>query len=216
MRTRRFCRTDILPSVPYEETTAFRDESNSDTGTTTAFLGVGGDGGEFLFQPRAGAGLGVNGTVGLDAFNATVEGRRPAPNIRGAATALLFEADLRLGGETGRGRRRRQPIVGRRDIDRITLNRRPLRVGDFSTAKPMPRTRGADFMNWAMWSVGGLRFSGRLRRGYTRGAVVELNRKGLGGARRLFQGAKPHKTGRAVSRPAAGARRIRRAPTDLR
>ena len=67
-------------------------------------------------------------------------------------------------------------LPGKRDIDRITLIVGRFAVGDFFDNNSYAKDPRADFMNWAMWSSAAYDFPADLP-GYTRGAVVEFNRK---------------------------------------
>jgi high affinity Mn2+ porin len=67
-------------------------------------------------------------------------------------------------------------LPGKRDIDRITLIVGRFAVGDFFDNNAYAHDPRADFMNWAMWSSAAYDFPADLP-GYTRGAMVELNRK---------------------------------------
>ena len=67
-------------------------------------------------------------------------------------------------------------LPGKRDIDRITLIVGRFAVGDFFDNNSYAHDPRADFMNWAMWSSAAYDFPADLP-GYTRGAVVEFNRK---------------------------------------
>ena len=67
-------------------------------------------------------------------------------------------------------------MPGKRDIDRITLIVGRFAVGDFFDNNTYAHDPRADFMNWAMWSSAAYDFPADLP-GFTRGAVVELNRK---------------------------------------
>jgi len=77
-------------------------------------------------------------------------------------------------------------LAGKRDIDRITLIVGRFAVGDFFDGNSYAKDPRADFMNWAMWSSGAYDFPADLP-GYTRGAVVELNRKDWAVRAGLFQ-----------------------------
>ena len=67
-------------------------------------------------------------------------------------------------------------MPGKRDIDRVTLIVGRFAVGDFFDGNAYAKDPRADFMNWAMWSSAAYDFPADLP-GYTRGGVVELNRK---------------------------------------
>jgi high affinity Mn2+ porin len=77
-------------------------------------------------------------------------------------------------------------LAGKRDIDRITVIVGRFAVGDFFDGNSYAKDPRADFMNWAMWSSVAYDFPADLP-GYTRGAVVELNRKDWAVRAGLFQ-----------------------------
>src|SRR6202163_3098408 len=77
-------------------------------------------------------------------------------------------------------------LAGKRDINRVTLTVGRFAVGDFFDGNSYAKDPRADFMNWAIWSSGAYDFPADLP-GFTRGAVVELNRKEWALRAGLFQ-----------------------------
>ncbi|OAF13045.1 hypothetical protein AYJ54_45790 [Bradyrhizobium centrolobii] len=73
-----------------------------------------------------------------------------------------------------------------RDIDRLTVIVGRFAVGDFFDGNAYAKDPRADFMNWAIWSSAAYDFPADLP-GYTRGAVVDLNRKDWAVRVGLFQ-----------------------------
>jgi high affinity Mn2+ porin len=147
------------------------------TWTTTAFLGVRlWQGGEFYFNPELAQGFGLNGTLGLAGF--------PNGEAQKAGTAYpkfrpqryYFKQTFGLGGEQEDIADAANQLPGKRDIDRVTVIVGRFAVGDFFDGNSYAKDPRADFMNWAMWSSAAYDFPADLP-GYTRGAVVELNRK---------------------------------------
>jgi high affinity Mn2+ porin len=67
-------------------------------------------------------------------------------------------------------------LAGKRDIDRVTLVVGRFAMGDFFDNNAYAHDPRADFMNWAMWGSAAWDFPADLP-GFTRGAMVELNRK---------------------------------------
>ena len=67
-------------------------------------------------------------------------------------------------------------LPGKRDIDRITVIVGRFAVGDFFDGNAYAKDPRADFMNWAMWSSAAYDFPADLP-GFTRGAIVEFNRR---------------------------------------
>jgi high affinity Mn2+ porin len=81
-----------------------------------------------------------------------------------------------LGGEQEDVADAANQLSGKRDIDRITVIAGRFAIGDFFDNNAYAHDPRADFMNWAMWASAAYDFPADLP-GFTRGAVVELNRK---------------------------------------
>ncbi|WP_409362805.1 carbohydrate porin [Bradyrhizobium diazoefficiens] len=147
------------------------------TWTTTAFLGARlWDGGELYFDPELAQGFGINGTLGIAGFpNGEAQKAGAAfPKIR--AQRYYLKQTFGLGGEQEAVDDAPNQLAGKRDIDRVTLIVGRFAVGDFFDGNSYAKDPRADFMNWAMWASAAYDFPADLP-GYTRGAVVELNRK---------------------------------------
>ena len=157
------------------------------TWTTTAFLGARlWDGGEFYFNPEVAQGFGLNGTLGLAGFpNGEAQKSGAAfPKIR--PQRYYFKQTFGLGGEQEEVADAANQLPGKRDIDRITVIVGRFAVGDFFDGNSYAKDPRADFMNWAMWSAAAYDFPADLP-GFTRGAIVELNRKDWAVRAGLFQ-----------------------------
>jgi len=147
------------------------------TWTTTAFLGVKlWQGGEFYFNPEFAQGFGLNGTQGLAGFSNGEAQKAGAefPKIR--AQRYYLRQTFGLGGEQEDVADAANQLSGKRDIDRITVIAGRFAIGDFFDNNAYAHDPRADFMNWAMWASAAYDFPADLP-GFTRGAVVELNRK---------------------------------------
>jgi high affinity Mn2+ porin len=176
--------TTLLPQgylsfrAPYTGTNSLPGSGHlQETWTTTAFLGVRlWEGGEFYFNPELAQGFGLNGTLGLAGFpNGEAQKAGAAfPKIR--PQRYFLKQTFGLGGEQEEVADAPNQLPGKRDIDRITLIVGRFAIGDFFDGNSYAKDPRADFMNWAMWSSVAYDFPADLP-GYTRGAVVELNRK---------------------------------------
>ena len=147
------------------------------TWTSTAFLGVKlWDGGEFYFDPELAQGFGLNGTLGVAGFpNGEAQKAGAAfPKIR--AQRYYIKQTFGLGGEQEDVDDGPNQTAGKRDINRITVIVGRFAVGDFFDNNTYAHDPRADFMNWAMWESAAYDFPADLP-GYTRGGIVELNRK---------------------------------------
>ncbi|KJC47787.1 cell envelope biogenesis protein OmpA [Bradyrhizobium sp. LTSP885] len=157
------------------------------TWTTTAFLGVRlWEGGEFYFNAETAQGFGLNGTLGIAGFPNGEAQKAGAeyPKIR--PQRYYFKQTFGFGGEQEDVADGANQLAGKRDIDRLTVVVGRFAVGDFFDGNSYAKDPRADFMNWAMWSSAAYDFPADLP-GYTRGAVVELNRKDWAVRAGLFQ-----------------------------
>ena len=148
-----------------------------ETWTSTAFLGVRlWQGGEFYLDPELAQGFGLDGTLGVAGFpNGEAQKAGAAfPKIR--PQRYYLKQTFGLGGEQEDVEDGPNQLAGKRDIDRVTLIVGRFAIGDFFDNNAYAHDPRADFMNWAMWESAAYDFPADLP-GYTRGAVVELNRK---------------------------------------
>ncbi len=148
-----------------------------ETWTNTAFLGWRlWDGGELYFNPELAQGFGLNSTLGLAGFSngEAQKGGAAYPRLR--AQRYFFRQTFGLGGEQEKVEDGPNQLAGQRDIDRVTLTVGRIAIGDIFDANTYAHDPRADFQNWAMWSSVAYDFPADLP-GFTRGVVVELNRK---------------------------------------
>jgi high affinity Mn2+ porin len=125
-------------------------------------------------------------TLGLAGFSngEAQKGGTDFPKFR--PQRYFFRQTFGLGGEQEDVADGPLQLVGKRDIDRVTLTVGRFAVGDFFDGNSYAKDPRADFMNWAIWSSGAYDFPADLP-GFTRGAVVELNRKHWALRAGLFQ-----------------------------
>jgi high affinity Mn2+ porin len=176
--------TTFLPQTypsfrsPYAGTNSLPGRSQTQaTWTATAFLGVRlWQGGEFYFDPELAQGFGLNGAIGLAGFSNGEAQKAGAeyPKIR--PQRYYLRQTFGLGGEQEDVTDGPNQLPGKRDIDRVTLIVGRFAIGDFFDNNAYAHDPRADFMNWALWSSAAYDFPADLP-GYTRGAVVEFNRK---------------------------------------
>jgi high affinity Mn2+ porin len=147
------------------------------TWTTTAFLGVKlWQGGEFYFNPELAQGFGLNGTQGLAGFSNGEAQKAGAAFPKFRPERYYLRQTFGLGGEQEEVADAPNQLPGKRDIDRVTVIVGRFAVTDFFDNNAYAHDPRADFMNWAMWASAAYDFPADLP-GFTRGAVVELNRK---------------------------------------
>src|SRR5665213_1830582 len=148
-----------------------------ETWTTTAFLGVRlWQGGEFYFDPELAQGFGLNSTLGIAGFLNGEAQKASAAEPKFRPQRYYLKQTWGLGGEQEDVADAANQLPGKRDIDRVTLIVGRFAVGDFFDNNAYAHDPRADFMNWAMWSAAAYDFPADLP-GFTRGAVVEFNRK---------------------------------------
>lgn len=148
-----------------------------ETWTVGAFLGWRlWEGGEFYFNPELAQGFGIGSTLGIAGFpnGEAQKGGGEYPKFR--AQRYFFRQTFGLGGEQEEVADAANQLPGKRDIDRITVTVGRFAVGDYFDGNSYAKDPRADFMNWAIWASAAYDFPADLP-GYTRGAVVELNRK---------------------------------------
>ncbi|MBR1222290.1 carbohydrate porin [Bradyrhizobium sp. U87765 SZCCT0131] len=168
------------PSIrsPYEGASSLpRGGQARETLTMDAFLGWRlWDGGEVYFNPELAQGFGLNGTLGIGGFpnGEAQKGGADYPKFR--PQRYIFRQTFGLGGEQEEVADGPMQLAGKRDIDRVTLTVGRFAVGDYFDGNAYAKDPRADFMNWAIWSSGAYDFPADLP-GFTRGAVVDLNRK---------------------------------------
>ena len=158
-----------------------------ETWTTDAFLGWRlWQGGEFYFNPELAQGFGLNSTLGLAGFSNGEAQKGGATYPRFRPQRYIFRQTFGLGGEQEDVADGPIQLAGKRDIDRVTLTLGRFAVGDFFDGNAYAKDPRVDFMNWAMWSSAAYDFPADLP-GFTRGAVVEFNRKDWAVRAGLFQ-----------------------------
>jgi high affinity Mn2+ porin len=186
--------TTFLPSAypamrsPYEGANSLPGGGQGrETWITTAFFGWRlWQGGEFYFNPELAQGFGLNSTLGLAGFPNGEAQKAGAtyPKIR--PQRYYLRQTFGLGGEQEEVADAANQLPGKRDVDRITVTVGRFAIGDFFDGNSYAKDPRLDFMNWAMWSSAAYDFPADLP-GYTRGAVVELNRKDWALRAGLFQ-----------------------------
>jgi high affinity Mn2+ porin len=148
-----------------------------DTWTVNAFLGWRlWQGGEFYFNPELDQGFGLNTTLGLGGFSNGEAQKAGSEFPKFRAQRYFLRQTFGLGGGQEDVADGPNQLAGKRDFDRITITVGRIAVGDIFDGNSYAKDPRADFMNWAIWSSGAYDFPADLP-GYTRGAVVELNRK---------------------------------------
>lgn len=158
-----------------------------ETSTVDAFLGWRlWQGGEFYFNPELAQGFGLNSTLGLGGFSngEAQKGGTEFPKFR--PQRYFLRQTFGLGGEQEDVADGPNQLPGKRDVDRITVTVGRFAVTDFFDGNSYAKDPRVDFMNWALWSSGAYDFPADLP-GFTRGAVVELNRKDWAVRAGIFQ-----------------------------
>ncbi|WP_315835178.1 carbohydrate porin [Bradyrhizobium prioriisuperbiae] len=148
-----------------------------ETWTVDAFIGVRlWQGGELYFNPELAQGFGIGSTLGLAGFSngEAQKGGAEYPKFR--PQRYIFRQTFGLGGEQEDVADGPMQLASKRDIDRVTLTIGRFAVGDYFDGNSYAKDPRADFMNWAMWASAAYDFPADLP-GFTRGAVVELNKK---------------------------------------
>lgn len=158
-----------------------------ETWTAGAFLGWRlWQGGEFYFGPELAQGFGIGSTLGIAGFSngEAQKGGSEFPRFR--AQRYFFRQTFGLGGEQEDVADAANQLPGKRDIDRVTLTVGRFAIGDYFDGNSYAKDPRIDFLNWAIWASAAYDFPADLP-GFTRGAVVELNRRDWAVRAGLFQ-----------------------------
>jgi high affinity Mn2+ porin len=148
-----------------------------ETWTSTAFVGWRlWEGGEFYFDPEIDQGFGIGGTLGLAGFPNGEAQKAGSQFPKFRPQRYFLRQTFGLGGEQETVEDGPNQLPGKRDIDRVTITIGRIAIGDIFDANTYAHDPRADFMNWALWESAAYDFPADLP-GFTRGAVVELNRK---------------------------------------
>ncbi len=173
---------------PYQGTNSLPAGGQArETWTVDAFLGWRlWEGGEFYFNPELAQGFGIGTTLGLAGFSngEAQKGGGDFPKFR--PQRYFFRQTFGLGGEREDVADGPNQLAGKRDVDRITVTVGRFAVGDYFDGNSYAKDPRIDFMNWSMWASAAYDFPADLP-GFTRGAVVELNRKDWALRAGLFQ-----------------------------
>jgi high affinity Mn2+ porin len=158
-----------------------------ETWTVTAFIGRKlWEGGEVYFNPELAQGFGLAHTLGVAGFTNGEAQKAGAEFPRVRAQRYFFRQTFGLGGEQETVEDGPNQLAGKRDIDRVTLTVGRFAVGDFFDNNTYAHDPRADFMNWSIWASAAYDFPADLP-GFTRGGVLELNRKNWAVRAGLFQ-----------------------------
>jgi high affinity Mn2+ porin len=145
--------------------------------TATGFLGWRlWQGGELYFNPELDQGFGVGGSLGLAGFPNGEAQKAGSEFPKFRPQRYFFRQTFGLGGEQESVEDGPNQLPGKRDIDRITITVGRIAVGDIFDTNAYAHDPRADFLNLALWESAAYDFPADLP-GFTRGAVVELNRK---------------------------------------
>jgi high affinity Mn2+ porin len=148
-----------------------------ETWTSTAFLGARlWDGGEFYFNPELDQGFGLGATQGLAGFPNGEAQKAGSDFPKFRAQRYFFRQTFGLGGEQETVEDGPNQLAGKRDIDRVTVTVGRIAVGDVFDNNAYAHDSRTDFQNWALWEAAAYDFPADLP-GFTRGIVVELNRR---------------------------------------
>ncbi len=147
------------------------------TDTATAFFGVRTwNGGELYFNPEFSQGEALSNAFGVAGFP-NGEGTKAGGYTGRVVTERLFiRQTLGLGGKTENIESDQNQLAGAKDISRITFTAGKFAASDIFDNNAYSHDPRTQFMNWALMDSGAWDYPSDAR-GYTKGAVVELNQK---------------------------------------
>jgi len=147
------------------------------TDTATAFLGARvWNGGELYFNPEFAQGIGFDNTFGVAGFPNGDAEKSGGYTGRVIGERLFIRQTFGLGGETENIESDQNQLAGAKDISRITFTLGKLAANDIFDNNSYSHDPRTQFMNWALMDSGAWDYPADAR-GYTYGAVAELNQK---------------------------------------
>jgi high affinity Mn2+ porin len=153
------------------------DTELRETLTATAYLATRPwRGAEFYVDPEATQGFGLGHTVGIAGFP-NGEASKAGSNTPKVALARYFVRQvIGLGGDTEFVGPDTNQLASRYDVNRLTLTFGKMSASDFLDENAYSHDPRTQFMNWSLWESAAWDYPADAR-GYTYGAVADLNQK---------------------------------------
>ncbi|MGA2034032.1 MAG: carbohydrate porin [Thermoguttaceae bacterium] len=163
---------------PYQGTNSFLPIHEWDTSeTSTLFLGGRiWPGGELYFNPEVAGGLGLSDVFGISAFPNGEITRVGKPEATPYIARLWAQQTIGLGGEQEKLESAPNQLGETKDVSRITLAVGKMAATDWFDNNRYSHDPRSQFMNWDLMYDGAWDYPADVR-GYTFGAVTELNQK---------------------------------------
>ena len=133
-------------------------------------------GAELYFDPEMFRGFGLDASHGAAAFPNGEAQKGGTEMPIGYVARLFLRQVIGFGGETETVKDDFNQLGGARDVNRLTLTVGKLSVSDIFDTNSYANDPRSDFFNWAMWDATSFDYAANLK-GYTWGAVADLNRK---------------------------------------
>jgi len=148
-----------------------------DTFSVTGYLGYKPwEGTEFYFNPEPFQGFGLSSTHGIAGFPNN-EAQKAGYDFPHYYTARVFVREtFGLGGEQEDLADGQNQVAGKADISRVTVTLGKLAIPDIFDNNAYAHDARSSFMNYALVDAGSFDYAGD-QKGYSWGAVVELNQK---------------------------------------
>ena len=156
-----------------------RDEPEAHSVTATLFTGLRlpWEGGALYFDPEISGGTGLSGVKGIADFPNGEIARVGSSTPEAYIARLYYQQVFGLGGDREKVASDQNQLAGSRDISRITLSLGKFSVADFFDNNMYAHDPRNQFLNWGLVTNGAWDYPADTR-GYTYGAVVELNQPG--------------------------------------
>ncbi len=167
---------DVFPSPYVGPHSLQRDEPIRTSVTSTLFLGarLPWAGGEAYFSPELSGGEGFSGVTGIAGFPNGEIPRVGTPEPEPYVARLYYRQTIGFGGDTEKVDDGPSQLAGVRDVSRLTVILGKFSAVDFFQQNAYANDPRTQFMNWGLFADGGWDYPADTR-GYTEGAVIELN-----------------------------------------
>ena len=111
------------------------------------------EGGEVYYNPELLQGFGLSDTVGVAGFTSGEAQKSNFPYPHYNTSRLYVRQTFGFGGEQEELASGQQPLAGKVDVNRLTLQAGKFSVGDVFDGNSYAKDTRKDFINWSIWAM---------------------------------------------------------------